>query len=398
MFNKKNIFATIIPILFLNFLYADTKTEDMYKQSKIFAQTISIIQNSYVEDVKSEDLIDGALNGMVGKLDEYCQILDEKTFKEIQLETSGYFGGIGIRYETTKYKVKIIEIYENTPAEKSGILKQDEIYSIDGEVLKDGLDFDKILAKIRGKIGTKIDIEIKRFNEKTKQSDLLKFKITRENIKMSTVESKLLPDNAGNIGYIKVYEFTFATKDEFDKKYKELLDKGAKYLILDLRDNPGGVFFGAIDIAKRFIGENKLIVSTHGKDGAENSQVYSADEKAGFDYLPLIVLVNKNSASSAEILAGALKDHSSGILIGEKTFGKGCVQTLFELDNRKGLRLTTAKYYTPSGECIHKKGIDPNFVVQKILKQDDKDNVLDFAIQFCKTSQIWLNSNTKKKE
>jgi carboxyl-terminal processing protease len=262
-------------------------------------------------------------------------------------------------------------------------MNKDEIYSIDGEILKNGIENeqnkDKILDKIRGKIGTKLEIEIKRLNPKTAQLDILKFKIIREKIKMSTVASELL---AGDIAYVKIYEFTFATKDEFDSQYKNLLSKGAKYLILDLRDNPGGVFFGAVDLVKRFIGENKFIVSMKNKDNFES---YSADKKAIFDYSPLVVLINKNSASSAEIFAGVIRDYKRGVLVGEKTFGKGSVQTVFDLENGKGLRLTTGKYFLPHGDCIDKNGIDPNFYV---AKQDDKDNVLDFAIQLLRNSQI----------
>ncbi len=380
-FQVKKICPIILIFLLQNFLAAEASIDEMYKRSKLFTKALSYIETNYSGDEATnlENVIDGAITGMVSKLDEFCVYLDPKKFNEFKEDLNGGFGGIGIRYEKNEPEIKIIEVYKDSPAEKAGIKINDVLVSVDDKIFKEDQNIFEISELLKGKIGTKVQVGIKRLDDKTKIFEILKIEIKRERIQGHSVIGKILPNE---IGYIRIYEFAFSTKDEFNAVSKNLLAKGAKYFILDLRSNPGGLFQGAIDIAKKFIGDKKIIVSTIGKN---ISEIYYADEKADLKNFPLVVLINKNSASSAEILTAAIKDNLRGIVIGKKSFGKGSVQTLLELDDKRAIKITTAKYYTPSGECIHRKGIEPDVTVKNF---DDNDTVFDYAIQLAKMNKI----------
>jgi len=345
-----------IILLFLSVSVFASEYEDL----KLFNEVLTQIENNYVEEKPTNVLIKGAVRGMVEELDPYSQYLDTEAAKLMKSETKGEFGGLGIRITVKDKFITVITPLPGTPAFKAGILPGDKIIKIDGNSAE-GISLLDAVKKLRGKPGSKVKITVAR------DKKVFDLEITRDRIKIESVPKHRAKMFEHGIGYIKITEFNEKTPDDFRNAYADLEKQGLNGLILDLRNNPGGLLTSAVEVTKEFLNEGELIVYTKGRRPDSNFKFIAS--KNNHKKIPLVVLVNEGSASGSEIVAGAIKDHGRGILLGEKTFGKGSVQSLITLSDGSQLRLTTAKYYTPSGVCIHEKGIEPDIVVP-VSKED----------------------------
>lgn len=330
-------------------------TEETYGQIKLLVDVLTLIQEHYVEPVETKKVIYGAARGMTGTLDPFSQFMEPEIHREMKTETEGQFGGLGIRIAIRDSILTVITPLLGTPAYRLGILPGDKIIKIEGESTE-GITIDQAIKKLRGTPGTQVTITIMREGLKEPAD----YTITREWIKLESVRSKMVDKD---IGYVRLIEFTAKTDEDLDKALKELEEKGMKSLVVDLRNNPGGLLNSAYEVTKRFLGDEKMVVYTQGRK-PEQKQEFRSEKKAPYQNLPLIVLVNKGSASGSEIVAGALQDHKRAVIIGSPTFGKASVQSVFPLSDGSGLRLTTAKYYTPSGKVIQDKGVTPDIVIE----------------------------------
>lgn len=320
-------------------------------------QLWNIIKNYYVDPTKidSEKLKYGALKGLVEALgDPYTRYEDPQEYKEEQIQLEGQYGGIGIIITKKDERIVVVSPIEDTPAYKLGLKADDEIVRI-GEEPTQGMSLSKVVKLLRGEPGTQVTIWIRRAGE----DKLLKFTITRAQVKLKAVKSEILDKS---IAYLRITYFNQNTTQELKAALEELKKSGFKGIILDLRNNPGGLLNEAVSVAKLFI-DKGVIVSTKGRY-PWHSVVYEADGTA-IPYCPMVVLVNKGSASASEIVAGALQDHGRAKLVGVKTFGKGSVQTVIPFNDGSALHITIAYYYTPNGRLIHDKGLDPDFVVEQ---------------------------------
>jgi carboxyl-terminal processing protease len=337
-----------------------------YEELKVFTDVLGLLQKEYVEETKSKDLIYGAIKGMVETLDPHSAFLPPNLYKEMQEETRGRFEGIGIEITLKEGILTVVSPIENTPAYKAGIQAGDQILKIEGESTKN-LTLIECVKRLRGPKGSKVTITIMREGfPKPREITLI-----RDVIPIRSVRYEILDKN---YGYIRISQFQEKTSNEFDKAIKELeaaSQGGLKGLILDLRNNPGGLLDQAVKIADRFI-ESGLIVSVEGRKEESKMKFNAQRQEDDLTKYPLVVLVNGGSASGAEIVAGAIQDHGRGILLGTQTFGKGSVQTIFSLKDGSGLRLTTARYYTPSGRSIQAKGIVPDIIVKPTLPEEEK--------------------------
>lgn len=340
----------------------------MYEDLKVLTDVIGYIQKDYVEETKSKDLVYGAIKGMLETLDPHSAFMPPHMYKEMQEETKGRFEGLGIEITIKEGILTVVSPIEDTPAYKAGILAGDQILKINGESTKNFTLLDSV-KRLRGPKGTKVTITIMREGF-TKPKD---FTLIRDVIPVRSVRHELLEKH---YGYIRISQFQEKTDGDFDKAIKALEEesKGAlKGLILDLRNNPGGLLDQAVKVADRFI-ESGLICSVEGRK-EEQKMKFQAHSEGNLPRFPLVVLVNSGSASGAEIVAGAIQDHGRGILVGTQTFGKGSVQTIIPLKDGSGLRLTTARYYTPSGRSIQAKGIVPDIMVKLIKPEEEKEVV-----------------------
>lgn len=331
-------------ILSTALLLAAPQKDVTYKQIDLLLDVLKYTEENYVEEVDRDKLLISAIKGMLKPLDPFSQFMEPDTYKELKVETEGQFGGLGIRIAIRDEWLTVITPLPGTPAYKAGILPNDRIIKIEGESTY-GITIEEAVKKLRGTPGTKVTITIQREGVK----DPIDFTITRDIIKIEVIKYKMLENN---IGYIALYEFNNNSYDDMVKALQELKKQGMQSLILDLRNNPGGLLDQAVKIAKLFIGGNKLIVYTEGRKSPRKE--YRADNTALYEDIPMVVLVNAGSASGSEILAGALQDNKRAILIGSRTFGKASVQSVIDLGDGYGLKLTTARYYTPSGRCIDK--------------------------------------------
>jgi carboxyl-terminal processing protease len=333
------------------------QTDEMYKKLKVFSDVLSIIQKNYVEETKPEDLIYGAINGMLRTLDPHSSFMMPDMYKELQVETKGSFGGIGIEISMKKNILTIVSPIEDTPAYRAGLKAEDKIISIDGESTENMTLIDAV-KKMRGPAGTTVIISIIRegfFEPKD-------FTLTRETIRIKSVKYKRLEDDT--IGYIRLSQFQENTGEEVSRALDDL-EGGAKPiqgLVLDLRNNPGGLLDQAVIVCDEFL-EDGLIVYTQGRLSGQDMSFTAHPDDEKRDY-PIIVLVNAGSASGSEIVAGALQDRHRAVVLGTTTFGKASVQTIIPLDDGSGLRLTTALYYTPNGRSIQATGIVPDVIVK----------------------------------
>jgi len=344
-------------------LAGESKTDEL-SQLDLIPQAMVKIRNDYVDPVDTEKLVYGALRGMLNSLDHHSQFLPPVAVKNMEVDTSGTFGGLGIEITKKQGFITVVSPIVGTPAYEAGLMSGDRIVKINDEVLRDP-DLNDVVSKLRGEPGTKVTLTILRGHTVPPP-----FTIARAIIKVpSIVEAKILEDS---IGYVKVTQFQERTAPELNRELSELESQGMSALILDLRDNPGGLLVSAVEVADLFIPGGHVIVSTKGRRPAQNHEYRSRDVRPHPLY-PLVVLINGASASGSEIVAGAIKDLKRGVIIGENSYGKGTVQTILRLgkpDQRMALRLTTAKYYTPSGGTIQGTGIEPHVVVPVTAEQE----------------------------
>ena len=340
-------------------------SNNLYEELKVFTEVIGLLQKEYVEETKSRDLVYGAIKGMLETLDPHSAFYTPEMYKEMQEETKGRFEGLGIEITLKEGILTVVAPIEGTPASKAGILAGDLIVKIDGEPTKNLTLMDSV-KRLRGPKGTKVTITIMREGF-TKPKDV---PLTRDVIPIRSVRYEVMENQ---YGYIRLSHFQDKTDSEFGKALKavETDSKGPlKGLILDLRNNPGGLLDQAVKVSDRFI-DSGVIVSIDGRREEQKMKFY-AHAQGTMSRYPLVVLINNGSASGSEIVAGAIQDYGRGLLVGTQTFGKGSVQTIFPLKDGSGLRLTTAKYYTPNGRSIHNKGIAPDIVVEPPKPEEEK--------------------------
>mgnify|MGYP001599880096 FL=1 len=330
--------------------------DDVYKQLDLFADVFTYIKNDYVEEAQNKDLIYGSLKGMLAALDAHSQFLDPQDYAELKVDTQGKFGGLGIEITIKDGLITVVTPIEDTPAWKAGIKSQDRIVKIDNEVTRN-FSISDAVKKMRGKPGTEVTITVLRENE----GKLLNFTIKRDIIKIKDIkEPKILEDG---IAYIRLVEFRENTHEELGRALENLKKEGMRALIVDLRNNPGGLLTAAVETAEKFIEKNKIIVSTVARD-VKNKIEFKSNESAPILDIPMAILINEGSASGSEIFAGCLQDYQRAIIIGTKSFGKGSVQTLIPLSDGSAIKLTTSKYFTPLGRSIHNQGIMPDIVIE----------------------------------
>jgi carboxyl-terminal processing protease len=349
---------------------------DIYKKIDLFGEVLEKINKEYVDEINQSESMDSAINGLLQSLDPYSAYMSPEIFQEMQTETSGEFGGLGIEVSMEAGVVKVITPIDDTPASKAGIKAGDYIVKINNTQVQ-GKSLSEAVDLMRGLVGTDIELTVRRRGVKK----ALTFIITREIIEVQSVKSDLLENN---IGYIRLTSFNDNSSDQIKKKIKKLKEnENLKAFILDLRNNPGGLLTQAIKISDFFL-ENGEIVSTKSRKKSENRKWFA---KKGdiTDGKPLLVLINYGSASASEIVAGALKDHKRAIILGENSYGKGSVQSIIPLKNKGAIRLTVAKYYLPSGKSISEVGVRPDIEVNEegedFRIKTDTDNQLNYAIK-----------------
>lgn len=336
--------------------------EDIRSLSEVFGK----IKDNYVEDVGDKELLENAIRGMLSGLDPHSTYLDKDAFKELRVGTTGEFGGLGIVVGMEDGFVKVISPIDDTPAQRAGIKAGDLIIRLDGKTVK-GMSLDDAVKIMRGRPGTSIELLVVR----TGQDKPLTFNVTRDKIRVQSVKSKTLEEG---FGYVRVTQFQERSSSDLKKQISKLKkdNKGKlKGIVLDLRNNPGGLLDAAVEISDIFITKG-TIVSVKGRDD-DSQVVHSANPDDMLNGAPVVVLVNGGSASASEIVSGALQDHKRAVIMGTKTFGKGSVQTVVPLGNNTAIKLTTARYYTPSGRSIQAVGIDPDIVIQNLTVADKKE-------------------------
>ncbi len=371
--------------IILVFLYLQTQviakdSADIYKKIDLFGEVLDKVKKEYVDDVDQSEVIDSAINGVLQSLDPYSAYMSPELFKNMQTDTQGKFGGLGIEIGMESGVVKVISPIDDTPASKAGIKAGDYIVKIDN-IQVQGKSLMEAVKLMRGEIGSSVELTIRRRGER---KAIIK-KVRREVIVVSSVEAKILKNN---VGYLRLKSFNNNSSGQLIKKI-ESFEKGKKPIayILDLRNNPGGLLNQAINITDFFLDDGE-IVSTKGRRIIENRRFFAkrGDELKG---KPLIVLINNGSASASEIVAGALKDHKRAIILGEKTYGKGSVQSIIPLSDGGGMRLTVSKYYLPSGKSISEVGVEPDILVEessdKFEINSKFDNQLDYALSLLKS-------------
>jgi carboxyl-terminal processing protease len=332
-----------------------TDTGATYEQLRLFTEVLSIVQNQYVDEVAPKELIYSAIKGTLRGLDPHSSFLDPESYREMQVETSGSFGGLGIEITLRDDILTVVSPIDGTPAHRAGLAAGDRIVKIDGLATKD-MQLSDAVKKMRGKPGTKVTISVVREGW-TEPKD---FELQREQIRVHSVRTQELD---GGIGYVKLRQFQEQTAHDLDQALEKFGKDGMKAFVLDLRNNPGGLLTSAVEVTEKFVEDGKLVVYTEGRVRNQNMR-FSAHAKKAYSTIPMVVLVNQGSASASEIVAGALQDYGRAIVVGVQTFGKGSVQTIIPLSDGSGLRLTTAKYFTPKGRSIHGKGITPDIVVE----------------------------------
>ena len=369
----------ILFILIFNFSTSPVFSKnDLYEKIDLFGEVLENIKEEYVDDVDQAEVMDSAINGVLQSLDPYSAYMSPELFKEMQTDTRGEFGGLGIEIGMEAGVVKVISPIDDTPAEKAGIKAGDYIVKIGKEQVQ-GKSLMEAVKLMRGPVGTSIDLTVRRKDVKKP----LEFTITRKIIEVQSVSSKIISKEK-NIGYIRLKSFNENSDNQFLKSIKKF-EKNPKIkgYAIDLRNNPGGLLTQAINITDFFLDDGE-IVSTKGRKISETRKFFArrGDETKG---KPVIILINNGSASASEIFAGALKDHKRAIIVGENSYGKGSVQSIIPLRNGGGMRLTISKYYLPSGKSISEVGVTPDIVVEELgddfKMNSEKDNQLNYAIK-----------------
>ena len=370
----KNIFL-FITIIFFSKVNAANE-DNIYKKIDLFSEVLDKINKEYVDDVNQSEAMDAAINGVLQSLDPYSAYMTPESFQDMQTETSGEFGGLGIEVGMEYGVVKVISPIDNSPASKVGVKAGDYIVKIDG-IQVQGKSLTEAVELMRGPVGTDIEITVRRKGEKK----ALTFIITRDIIKVASVKSRIIDEKTG---YLRLTSFNENSSDQIKDKIKEFnKNNKVENYILDLRNNPGGLLSQAIKISDFFL-DNGEIVSTKSKRKYENRKWFAKKGDILND-ITMLVLINYGSASAAEIVAGALQDHKRAILVGESTYGKGSVQSIIPLKNDGAIRLTVSKYYLPSGKSISDVGVTPDIVVTENSEEfelnTETDNQLNYALK-----------------
>ena len=373
---KKKFFLIIFLLNLFSFPLVSSSENNIYEKIDLFGEVLEKINKEYVDEINQSESMDSAINGLLQSLDPYSAYMSPEIFNEMQTETSGKFGGLGIEVGMESGVVKVISPIDDTPASKAGIKAGDYIVKIN-EIQVQGKSLSEAVDLMRGPVGSAIELTVRRRGERK----ALTFKIVREIIQIQSVKADLLEKN---IGYLRLTSFNENSDTQIKKQIKELEEnKNVKAYILDLRNNPGGLLSQAIKIADFFL-DNGEIVSTKSRKASENRKWFA---KKGdlTDGKSLIVLINYGSASASEIVAGALKDHKRAILLGENSYGKGSVQSIIPLKNDGAIRLTIAKYYLPSGKSISEVGVSPDIEIEEETEEfrikTETDNQLNYAIK-----------------
>jgi|TARA_B100000809_G_scaffold173219_1_gene170482 carboxyl-terminal processing protease len=367
------IFLIILSFFFSKIILA-ANDENIYDKIDLFGEVLDKINKEYVEEIDQSDAMDAAINGVLQSLDPYSAYMSPQTFKEMETETSGKFGGLGIEVGMEFGVVKVITPMDDSPAEREGVKAGDYIVKING-IQVQGKTLSEAVELMRGPVGSKLEITIRRKGVKK----ALVFEITREIIEVKSVKSKIIDDS---VGYIRLTAFNENSSKQIKNKIKKFKKNKINKYVLDLRNNPGGLLSQAVKISDFFL-DNGEIVSTKSRKSSENRK-YFAKKGDIINGKTLVVLINYGSASASEIVAGALKDHKRAILIGKNSYGKGSVQSIIPLKNKGAIRLTISKYYLPSGKSISGTGITPDIEVAESSDEfrigTETDNQLDFAI------------------
>ena len=371
---KVYLIASLFFFIFTNPIFSNEN--DIYKKIDLFSEVLDKINKEYVDEVNQSEAMDAAINGVLQSLDPYSAYMSPDSFKNMQTETSGEFGGLGIEVSMEAGVVKVISPIDNSPAEEVGVKAGDYIVKID-DIQVQGKTLSEAVELMRGPVGTDIEITVRRRGERK----ALIFTITREIIQVASVKSEIKDDQTA---YIRLTSFNENSSKQIKNNIKEFKkNKKIKNYILDLRNNPGGLLSQAIKISDYFL-ENGEIVSTKSKRKYENRKWFA---KKGdiIDGETMVILINYGSASASEIVAGALQDHKRAILVGESTYGKGSVQSIIPLENKGAIRLTVSKYYLPSGKSISRVGVNPDIVIaegsDEFRINTDTDNQLEFALK-----------------
>ncbi|HLN87998.1 MAG TPA: S41 family peptidase [Candidatus Limnocylindrales bacterium] len=335
-----------------------------YESLEVFSNILSIVKKNYVEDIETKNLVSGAINGMLHSLDPHSAYLTPELYKELQSDTQGRFGGLGIEITVKGGVLTVVSPIEDTPAAKAGIKPGDQIFKIEDEFTKDMSLVDAV-KKMRGLKGTKINLTIRREGA----NELMDFSLVRDVIRVQSVRSRTLEPG---YGYVRLAQFQERSDRDLQRALEKLVAEkgGMKGLVLDLRNNPGGLLTQAVRVSDLFL-DSGLIVYTEGRIEAQKQKYFAQKEGTWADF-PIVVLVNGGSASASEIVAGALQDHKRAVVLGTTTFGKGSVQTILPLDDNSALRLTTARYFTPLGRSIQATGIVPDIIVESVPVQEGK--------------------------
>ena len=377
---KKNYFVLFFLYLFCFFIFFENvqakEQNEFYEKIDLFGDVLETIESDYIDEIDKSKIMDSAINGVLQSLDPYSAYMSPEVYKEMQTDTRGEFGGLGIEVGMEAGVVKVISPIEDSPAYEAGVKAGDYIIKIDDEQVQ-GKSLMEAVKLMRGKIGTPIEITIRR--KGLKKSKVIK--IVRDTIKIQSVSSKIIEKN---IGYMRLRSFSENTQDQLNRVIKKFeKNKSIEKYILDLRNNPGGLLTQAIKITDMFLNDGE-IVSTRSRDKSENRRFF-ARKGDKIKNKTLLVLINYGSASAAEIVAGALQDHKRAILLGEASYGKGSVQSIIPLKNKGAIRLTISKYYLPSGKSISEVGVIPEITVYEESDAfrigTETDNQLNFAVQ-----------------
>ena len=378
---KLNIlFLFLVFFLKTNYLHSKNSNE-IYEKIDLFGEVLETIKQEYVDEVDQVDIMDSAINGLLQSLDPYSAYMSPKSFEGMRTDTKGEFGGLGIEIGMESGVVKVISPIDDTPAANAGIKSGDYIVRIDGEQVQ-GKTLTEAVELMRGPIGSSIKLTIRRKNKKK----ALEFKIKRAIIEVKSVEAKIIGDKK-DIGYLRLKSFNENSDEQLFKKINDFERKNKLIgYVLDLRNNPGGLLTQAISVSDYFLDDGE-IVSTKGRKISETRRFFSK-KGDGIKGKPLIVIINTGSASAAEIVSGALKDHKRAIILGERSYGKGSVQSIIPLKNGGGLRLTISKYYLPSGKSISDVGVLPDIFVEEggdnFKINTSTDNQLKYAVDLFK--------------